>query len=175
MKDTSLFYDQFAIEDVQMVREYLNSRYSSKHKSKKFGVVFDILHQCDLACIGCGTNARYHGSKRLDVEEPTLDQILNVFDKIKEYADSKHLDVFINIGGGEPFLRNDIIDVLKGASERFGVAGVGVDTNGTLDQATELILDAMQYCSYVGISVNGLEQYHNWWAGTKKINAYRVC
>lgn len=173
MFDTLEFYGQFAEDDVAMVREYLQGRHVSKHKSMIFGVVYDILHQCDLACVGCGTNALYHGSERIDVEEPSLGQVLRVFDKVKEYADSEGLSVFVNIGGGEPFLRNDIIEVLKGASEHFGVEGVGVDTNGTLDDAASLILEAMDYCSYVGISVNGLEEYHNWWSGTRKISAYQ--
>ena len=167
------FYSKFSAEDIELVREYLKDRYEVKRKRKKLGVVYDILHDCDLACIGCGTNAHYSGSKRLEVTKPSLKQIIYVFDKIKDYADAEGIPVFINIGGGEPFLRKDIIDVLKSAAEHFGVSGVGVDTNGTLDESFELIAEAMNYSSYVGISVNGCEEYHNWWAGNKHINAFQ--
>lgn len=105
--------------------------------------------------------------------QPSYEQIQYVFSKIKEYSESKQIPVFINIGGGEPFLRQDIIEILKSAAESFGVNGVGVDTNGTLDSSYNLIKEAMSYASYVGISVNGLEDYHNWWAGNKHINPFK--
>ena len=170
---TSEFYSQFSDSDVELVKNYLERRYVKKKSSKKFGIVYDILHQCDLNCIGCGTNALYTGSRRFSEVQPSFQQIQYVFSKVKTYADSIDIPVFINIGGGEPFLRDDILNILKSASEFFGVDGVGVDTNGTLDCSYELISQAMSYSSYVGISVNGLEEYHNWWAGNKRINPFQ--
>lgn len=167
------FYSQFNSNDVELVKKYLQKRYVKKKSSKKFGIVYDILHQCDLNCIGCGTNAVYVGQTRLDDVQPSFQQIQYVFSKVKTYADSINIPVFINIGGGEPFLRKDILDILKSASEYFGEKGVGVDTNGTLDCSYELINQAMKYSSYIGISVNGLEDYHNWWAGNKRINPFQ--
>lgn len=167
------FYSQFNSSDVELVKSYLQKRYVKKKSSKKFGIVYDILHQCDLKCIGCGTNAMYIGQTRLDDVQPSFQQIQYVFSKVKTYADSINIPVFINIGGGEPFLRKDILDILKSASEFFGEDGVGVDTNGTLDCSYELINQAMKYSSYVGISVNGLEDYHNWWAGNTRINPFQ--
>ena len=167
------FYSQFNSSDVELVKSYLQKRYVKKKSSKKFGIVYDILHQCDLNCIGCGTNAVYIGQTRLDDVQPSFQQIRYVLYKVKTYVDSINVPVFVNIGGGEPFLRKDILDILKNASELFGEDGVGVDTNGTLDCSYELINQAMKYSSYVGISVNGLEDYHNWWAGNKRINPFQ--
>lgn len=167
------FYSQFSSNDIELVKKYLSNRYGKKKSSNTFGVVYDILHQCDIACVGCGTNAIYHGQDRIFPMEPSLEQIEIVFQKIKDYAKYANVPVFVNIGGGEPFLRKDIISILKSASKMFGASGVGVDTNGTLDEAYALICEAMNYCSYVGISVNGLENYHNWWAGNQKINPFR--
>ena len=167
------FYSQFNSSDVELVKSYLQKRYVKKKSSKKFGIVYDILHQCDLNCIGCGTNAVYIGQTRLDDVQPSFQQIRYVLYKVKTYVDSINVPVFVNIGGGEPFLRKDILDILKSASELFGEDGVGVDTNGTLDCSYELINQAMKYSSYVGISVNGLEDYHNWWAGNNRINPFQ--
>ena len=167
------FYSQFNSSDVELVKSYLQKRYVKKKSSKKFGIVYDILHQCDLNCIGCGTNAVYIGQTRLDDVQPSFQQIRYVLYKVKTYVDSINVPVFVNIGGGEPFFRKDILDILKSASELFGEDGVGVDTNGTLDCSYELINQAMKYSSYVGISVNGLEDYHNWWAGNKRINPFQ--
>lgn len=166
------FYKQFCEDDIELVKNYLSKRYGRKRELKVFGVVYDILHQCDIACIGCGTNAIPHGQELILNPEPSLQQILTVFEKIQRYSELINVPVFINIGGGEPFLRSDIIEVLKNAAKIFGVSSVGVDTNGTLEDAFPRIIEAMNHASYVGISINGLEQYHNWWAGNRKINPY---
>jgi MoaA/NifB/PqqE/SkfB family radical SAM enzyme len=165
-------YDKYTPVQIDALKEHFLSRFEYRTNKKIFGVVYDIIHQCDLNCRGCGTNATFTPEKSIDVTMPSLNEIRNAFKKIKAYADSNNLPVFINIGGGEPFLRRDIHDILKEASDFFGVSGVGVDTNGTLDNSYELITSVLDYVSYVGISINGLEDYHNWWAGNNKINAF---
>ena len=167
------FYSGISEEQMDMLKTHLKSRFEFRKSKREFGIVFDILHQCDLNCRGCGTNASFTYEKSVDIDTPTITDINNVFAKIKAYADEKGVPVFVNIGGGEPFLRKDIIEILKSASEHFGSSGVGVDTNGTLDNSFDLILEALAYVSYVGISINGLEEYHNWWAGNNKINAFQ--
>lgn len=167
------FYSGISEDQMEMLKTHLKSRFEFRKNKREFGVVFDILHQCDLNCRGCGTNASFTNEKSVEVTTPAIVDIIKVFAKIKAYGDENGIPVFVNIGGGEPFLRKDIIEILKSASEHFGVPGVGVDTNGTLDNSFELITEALAYVSYVGISINGLEEYHNWWAGNKKINAFQ--
>jgi len=159
-------------DTIDALKAHLLSRFEYRTNKKYFGVVYDILHQCDLNCRGCGTNAMFISEKSVDVSMPSLNEIRKAYKKIKTYADANNLSVFINIGGGEPFLRRDIHDVLKEASSFFNVSGVGVDTNGTLNNSYELIKCVLDYVSYVGISINGLEEYHNWWTGNKRINAF---
>lgn len=167
------FYAALPTEQIDLLKNHLMSRFEFRKNKREFGVVFDILHQCDLNCRGCGTNATYTNQKVVDVETPSLEDIIKVFRKIKCYADNRKVPVFINIGGGEPFLRRDILEILRKASDYFGITGVGVDTNGTLDNSYELISSALDFVSYVGVSINGLEEYHNWWASNYKINAFQ--
>lgn len=167
------FYEELSSEQLNLLKEYLFKRYELKKTKRRFSVVFDILHQCDLNCRGCGTNATYTQEKSVHINEPAFSDIIVAFDKIKEYADYKNFPVFINIGGGEPFLRDDIHQILSLASDYFGCDGVGVDTNGTLDNSIRLISNVIHKLSYVGISINGLEEYHNWWAGNNRINAFQ--
>ncbi|HYE09042.1 MAG TPA: radical SAM protein [Patescibacteria group bacterium] len=173
MIDIDKYYGHLTESQLESLKKHLLSRYEYRKNKKNIGIVFDILHRCDLVCRGCGTDAKYTNEKKVLDPFPTLSEIEMVFAKIKTYAEEKNMPVFINIGGGEPFLRHDIYDVLKLASEYFGINGVGVDTNGTLDNSLELITNVLPYVSYVGISLNGLEDYHNWWAGNSKINAYK--
>jgi len=166
------FYKNLSNSQLYMLKKHLKSRFEYRKENKVFGVVFDILHQCDLQCLGCGTNATLTFSKVVSNIAPTFEDIKKVFLKIKQYSNENRIPVFINIGGGEPFLRHDILEILELASQYFGCDSVGVDTNGTLDNSYKLISQAINYVSYVGISINGLEEYHNWWSGNNRINAY---
>lgn len=167
------FYASLSPEQIDILKKHLMSRFEFSKKKRKFTIVFDIIHHCNLNCKGCGTNSCFTLKKSIDVATPSLANIISVFEKIKTYTDGRGVPVFINIGGGEPFLRQDILEVLKIASEYFGVSGVGIDTNGALDNSYDLIASALDFVSYVGISINGLEEYHNWWAGNNKINPFQ--
>ena len=51
------------------------------------------------------------------------------------------------------------------ASDMFGVNSVGINTNGTR-ASIEDMLEIEPYISYIGISIDGLEEYHNRWRRT---------
>jgi len=150
--------EKFSAEKIAVVKEYLTYRYSNK--KNKLNIVFDLLHNCNLNCIGCGTNSN-NGEAIMPYE-----QVINVLKKIKEYEREENINVFINFGGGEPFLRSDILEIVTTAAELFGHENVGIDTNATLDNVTELLYAVAPNVSYIGVSINGTREYHNWWADT---------
>lgn len=160
------FYGQYGEEDLDLLGSYLTKRIAEKKpKENQLGIVFDILRECDISCVGCGTKAVRIKGQHVSDPKPSLTDICKVLDKVKDYADTHNKHVFVNFGGGEPFLRDDILDVLAYACDLFGRNGVGVDSNASLDRSKELLKEASNYASYIGISVNGLQQYHDWWAG----------
>lgn len=171
--DTKTMYDFLSDDQISILECHLQSRFTNNHSSEKFNVVFDLLHQCDINCIGCGTNAiRIQGVHRIENPELTFEAIEMILLKIKKYAETENKEVFINYGGGEPFLRNDIIRILKRSYELFGVNGVGIDTNASLLDSYERISQAAPYVSYIGVSINGLHDYHNWWANNHTFDVY---
>jgi len=165
-------YGKYSDVQIQRLKMHLEKRFAARKNKKGCSIVFDILHRCDLNCRGCGTDAQYVSVKQINDPMPTLKDISLVFEKIAQYGVKTGKGIFVNIGGGEPFLRFDILDVLKLAAEYFTPDGVGIDTNGSLASSLELIQKALPFISYVGISINGLEKYHNWWAVNTKINAF---
>lgn len=166
------FYASLNDDTKEKLRVYLERRFEARNASPKMGVVFDVLHNCILRCKGCGTNATFSRNMQPVSCAPTITQINKVFFKLKEYSYQTGKRIFINIGGGEPFLRRDILDILQLAADYFGSENVGVDTNAALDNSEQLLTEAMQYVSYVGTSINGLRDYHNWWAGNDDIDAF---
>lgn len=162
--DSKTLYDFLSDDQISILERHLQSRFANNYRNEKFNVVFDLLHQCDINCVGCGTNAIcIKGIQKIENPELTFEDIEKILLKIRCYADKTNKEVFINFGGGEPFLRNDIIQILKRAYELFGANGVGIDTNASLIDSYELISQATPYVSYIGVSINGLHDYHNWW------------
>lgn len=165
---------KFSVEKIDTVKEYLVSRYTKK--KKKLTIVFDLLHVCNLNCIGCGTDS----NSEMETSTMTYNQVMNVLKKIKTYNKEENVEVFINFGGGEPLLRPDIIEIISLAAELFGYENIGIDTNATLYNSVELLSSIAPNVSYIGVSVNGTKTYHNWWAGTgndvyqKTINAIKT-
>lgn len=164
---------KYSEEQLNILKNHLSNRYSSTQQKKKFNVIIDLLHQCDLNCLGCGTNAVFVPAQKVHQEQMNFKEIRKIVLMINDYAHQHDLIPFINFGGGEPFLRKDIINILKLTSEIIGKENVGVDTNGTLEDSYELLKEALKYVGYIGISINGLHDYHNWWTNNKNFDAYQ--
>lgn len=168
------FYRQLAPADLALLQRYLQRRRSEQPAAAapRFNVVLDILHDCNLNCIGCGTNARRLPTGAAPTCHMTAEKVRVLCEKIRDCARVRGQDVFINIGGGEPFLCTDIQEILAVVSGCFGPQSVGIDTNATLSDSLEQIRKALPCLGYIGISVNGLREYHNRWSGRPEIDPY---
>jgi MoaA/NifB/PqqE/SkfB family radical SAM enzyme len=169
--DTALvnkYLGQYSPEQIDLVKSHVRKRLESKQSNPRLNIVYDVLYECNLFCKGCGVNSILVNQSTplsLDQLNPTTKDIFYVLDKINRYTQKFNKKVFINFGGGEPFLRPDLNEIVKKAHSLFGHNSVGIDTNGTIDGEFERILDLSPYISYLGVSLDGLEEYHNWWRG----------
>ena len=171
-KENLEFYESLTNRQCDLLKKYFQKRYENIKQESRISIVFDLLHYCNLNCVGCGTSALKLSSRQDDQEWLTEEDILTILYKIKEYSISEKKDVFIFFGGGEPFLRKDIKRILKTAASLFGEKNIGIDSNGSLDNSFELLSEVADYLSYIGISINGLHDYHNWWSNNYEIDAY---
>lgn len=89
-------------------------------KNRPVYVHYGITHRCNLRCRMCKI---YQGAN--EAEELSLEQIEKVFDFLKSLG-----VIYISIGGGEPFLRKDLLSVIR-LLRRKGLM-VRLLTNGTL-------------------------------------------
>lgn len=160
--------------DRTVLIDYLK-REKEKVKDKRFNVVMDLLYDCNLSCVGCGTDANGMASEmgQLTVDLASVETACR---KIKDYAQKKKLPVFINLGGGEPFLHKDIEQIVDIIYLYFGEKSIGIDTNATVPNEVEIIKRVLPKISYLGISINGMKDYHNWYCGRDGFDAYsRAC
>lgn len=112
-------------------------------------LTWEITYACNLQCIHCLSS-----SGRRDPRELTTEQAKAVLDELRD------LQVFyINIGGGEPMIRQDFFDILEHAAHNN--IGVKFSTNGTYIDATNARrLAAMDYVD-IQISLDGIDPATN--------------
>ncbi len=121
---------------------------------KKPVVVWNMTRACNLKCMHCYA----HAVEQRTQQELSTDQAKSVID------DLKYLEVpVILFSGGEPMLRPDLAELAQYAVKK-GIRAV-ISTNGTLisrEKAKELKEIGL---SYVGVSLDGLEEVNDRFRG----------
>ncbi|MGB5157704.1 12,18-didecarboxysiroheme deacetylase [Desulfobacterium sp. N47] len=123
---------------------------------KKPVVVWNVTRQCNLKCIHCYAHAK---SRPVDDELSTADGI-KLIDDLSQFQ----VPVIL-FSGGEPLMRKDLPELAGYAVEK-GMRAV-ISTNGTLiSEQTAKILKEVGL-SYVGISLDGMEEINDRFRGVK--------
>lgn len=117
---------------------------------KKPVVVWNLTKACNLNCIHCYASASISAHK----EEIGHQDALSIIDDLAEFG----VPVLL-FSGGEPLLRKDIIELIQYAVKR-GIRAV-LSTNGTLINCDTALKLRDAGISYVGISLDGLEEVND--------------
>ena len=111
-------------------------------------ISINITKKCNLRCIQCFSNSGVIKEKEL-----TTKDFYKLFDDMNKYG-----TFYICLGGGEPFTRPDILDILKyGKKKQLAISIVSnglLLTKEILEKLNELDLD------YLWISFEGLKENH---------------
>lgn len=113
-------------------------------------VIWNLVRRCNLTCKHC-----YSISADIDFPgELSTDEVFTTMDDLR----ASGVPVLI-LSGGEPLLRPDIFDISRRAKEKGFY--VGLSTNGTLINESNISdIAAMNY-DYVGISIDGIRETHD--------------
>ncbi|WP_440873749.1 heme d1 biosynthesis radical SAM protein NirJ [Thalassotalea sp. PLHSN55] len=132
-------------------------------------VIWNLIRRCNLQCKHC-----YSTSLDIDFkDELSTEQIKATIDDLKV----AHVPVLI-LSGGEPLLRPDIFEITQYAKDKgFYVA---LSTNGTLINEDNIEQIKAANYQYVGISIDGLEEFHDEFRRQKgsfqtSMHAIRLC
>ncbi len=113
-------------------------------------VIWNLIRRCNLTCKHC-----YSISADKDFPgELSTPEVFRVMDDLRAYG----VPVLI-LSGGEPLLRGDIFDISHRAKE-MGFY-VGLSTNGTLIDETNIDAIADVGYDYVGVSIDGIRETHD--------------
>lgn len=135
--------------------------YFSEQLSQRFGlfepksktqsinnVYYSVTGKCNLNCDFCSMKSGTHVST---TEDLSLEEICTVMiPKIREINPK-----VVIITGGEPFIRKDILDIIKAFSNTFGKERILLQTNGLLLHK-KLIHSFTPYVGAVEISIENI-------------------
>ena len=121
---------------------------------KKPVVVWNVTRRCNLRCVHCYSQSEdrgYSGELSLDEGKSLIDDLAGFGSPV------------ILFSGGEPLIRPDILDLIRYATKQ-GRRAV-LSTNGTL--ITPAVAEKLKDIglSYVGISLDGLQETHDAFRG----------
>ncbi|MGM5482228.1 MAG: radical SAM protein [Nanobdellota archaeon] len=129
-------------------------------------LIYHITDQCNSRCIMCNI------WKKKTKNELTLENIKKLFSS-KIFSKLR----WINLTGGEPFLRRDIIDVVKEINKLPKLEGIALPSNGLMPSVivkrAEQMLQTISKDKFMSItlSIDGFEETHDKQRGIK--GAYR--
>lgn len=123
---------------------------------KKPVVVWNVTQACNLNCIHCYAHANEQGHKK----ELSNEQALAMIDDLAEFG----VPVIL-FSGGEPLMRRDLLGLISYAGDK-GMRAV-ISTNGTLITREKAKALKEVDLSYVGISLDGMEEINDRFRGKK--------
>ena len=142
-------------EHLSAVRGYVNTLYETPELRSLF---IEMTLNCNEHCRHCGSRC---GDLKME-DQLTDDEIVGLLADLKTKVDKLP---FLNITGGEPLVRPGFIDLMH----RINKLGYnwGMTSNGVLIDSE--MIDKLKYAgmSTVSISIDGLEESHNWFRQTK--------
>ncbi len=113
-------------------------------------VIWNLIRRCNLTCKHC-----YSISADTDFPgELSTPEVFRVMDDLK----AAHVPVLI-LSGGEPLMRPDIFSIARRAKEQGFY--VGLSSNGTLIDETNIDAIATMGFDYVGVSLDGIADTHD--------------
>lgn len=121
-------------------------------------ISWEATRRCNLHCIHCGSPA-----EEVDLnEELSTEEVVAAFDQIANDFDMSKFR-HINITGGEPFVRSDLLDILKQISKHPYYRNIDIQTNGIyISRHPEILKELIKYgVTGIGISIDGLKETHD--------------
>jgi MoaA/NifB/PqqE/SkfB family radical SAM enzyme len=133
---------------------------NSAHPALPYKYIFVITNRCNSRCLTCNTWKLYREHPERLKDEMTTDEVTRTMHSVKDAM------VWLNFTGGEPLLREDLLEIIRYARDHCAhLQIVNIPINGLLpDLAAKFFPQAIAACRgkdlYVTLSLDGLEAEH---------------
>ena len=136
--------------------------YIFSKKEHLLSLTFFVTHKCNFRCSHCFFLDRLNPE---NFDELTLDEIEKMASKMDDL-------LFLSVTGGEPFLRDDIVDIIKIFYTKNHLKNLVIPTNGFLkDRILKSVDQILKLCPdlgvNIGISIDDFEDEHDKLRGVK--------
>jgi len=121
-------------------------------------ISWEATRRCNLRCVHCGSPAEDADHK----QELTTDEIVSAFEQIASEFDMSQFR-HINITGGEPFVRQDLLELLSRISKLPYYRNTDIQTNGIVLADRPELFSKLKHVGVtgLGVSIDGLEAAHD--------------
>ena len=121
-------------------------------------ISWEATRRCNLRCLHCGSPSEDVDSS----DELRANEVISAFAQIARDFDMSRFR-HINITGGEPFVRDDLLDILGGISSWPFYRNIDIQTNGVLIADNPGVLMELKKLGVtgLGISIDGFETNHD--------------
>jgi MoaA/NifB/PqqE/SkfB family radical SAM enzyme len=124
-----------------------------------------VTSMCNLRCASCNIGRNYLANPQLAQDDLTLEELDAIL--ARDLDTLKHVS-WIQITGGEPFLRPDIIDILVSLRSRLPNCSFWIPTNGSHPESItarvrEILATGVRLG--IGVSLHGTPERHDAFSG----------
>jgi len=126
------FHDYFT----ELLPKTINYRFARQQfikAARPITLTFSVTGMCQSMCKTCHIGAHFHNNpekiKKLDLR----------IDEIEKFFKSLGCTHFLNISGGEPYLRDDLVDIIELAMQYLKPKIVHIPTNAFLPEKIEKV------------------------------------
>lgn len=130
---------------VPKIMRFRASRSGLLRPGSPITLTYSITAACQSNCKTCNIGSRFHSNPSLKEKDLRLDEIKRIFQSVGYVY-------FFNISGGEPYLRDDLPEIIELASRYLKPKVIHIPTNAI---ASEKIRDSTLRCLEV-LKENGL-------------------
>ena len=109
-----------------------------------------ITQRCNLHCVGCYSL----DNNRNRLQDPSIDDLKRALEQLS-YNGCK----LLVISGGEPFIRDDLAEIVFYAKQIVKIPNVQIITNGTM-VTIEKLKNIKKYVDGIAISIDGYSKCH---------------
>lgn len=133
-------------------------------RGKLFKLNFAVTYKCNSRCKMCNIWKRYIESPQIVKEELAMEEISQIFKRFGKL-------VWVSLTGGEPFLRDDLVDMVQFVRDHCEIKMLNITTNGfnskLIEDRVRSIAEVKVPLTFINVSLDGPAEIHDYVRGIK--------
>ncbi|OPY71472.1 MAG: Antilisterial bacteriocin subtilosin biosynthesis protein AlbA [Syntrophorhabdus sp. PtaU1.Bin002] len=130
------------LEVVSKIPSYYLFRLTGRPRQLPMNLTLSVSYKCNSRCKTCNIHQR-------KADELSLDEWRRIFKSLG------HGVFWVTMSGGEPFLRQDLSEIVCSAYDECGPSIINIPTNGLLtERIPKVVVDIADYCRQAQIVIN---------------------